>query len=109
MELRPGTLNLFILRALADGPRHGYAIASWLRGVSGGELAVEEGALYHALHRMERGGWLAATFGPSEQNRQAKFYRLTAAGQRALGRERRAWTDYTRLVARILQPERSRR
>jgi transcriptional regulator len=108
MELRPGTLNLFVLRALAEGPRHGYAIASWLRAVSGGELAVEEGALYHALHRMERSGWLAATFGASDQNRQAKYYRLTAAGHRALSRERRAWTEYAKLVARVLQPGRTR-
>jgi transcriptional regulator len=102
MELRSGTLNLFILRAVAEKPLHGYAITSWLRRASGGDLAVEEGALYHALHRMERQGWLHATPGPSDQNRQAKYYRLTPAGRRALERESRAWSDYARLVARIL-------
>jgi transcriptional regulator len=104
VDLRPGTLNLFILRAVAEQPRHGYAIASWLRAASGGELAVEEGALYHALHRLERQGWLRATPGSSDQNRQAKYYRLTPAGRRALERESRSWRDYARLVARILHP-----
>jgi PadR family transcriptional regulator, regulatory protein PadR len=103
MDLRPGTLNLFILRAVADQPRHGYAIAAWLRDVSGGELAIEEGALYHALHRLERQGWLRATPGATDRNRHAKYYRLTAEGRRALARERRSWADYARLVARVLQ------
>jgi transcriptional regulator len=102
MDLRPGTLNLFILRAVADQPRHGYAIASWLRDASGGALAIEEGALYHALHRLERQGWLRATAGSTDLNRHAKYYRLTAEGRRALARERRSWSDYARLVARVL-------
>lgn len=102
MDLRPGTLNLFILRAVAERPLHGYAIAAWLRAASGGELSIEEGALYHALHRLERQGWLRATPGASDQNRQAKYYRLTAEGRRALNRERRSWADYARLVARVL-------
>ena len=108
MDLRHGTLDLFVLRALADGPRHGYAVIAWLRDISGGELDVEEGALYHALHRMERRGWLAAELGPSENNRQARYYRLTAIGRRELQREARRWTRYADMAARILQPRRGR-
>jgi transcriptional regulator len=108
MDLQPGTLNLFILRALAEGPLHGFAIAAWLREVSGGELLVEEGALYHALHRMARQGWLAAAWGTSEHNRQAKFYRLTATGRRELARQTRAWNRYASLAAAVLGPARRR-
>ncbi len=108
MDLRPGTLDLFILRALADGPQHGYAVIAWLRDVSGGELAIEEGALYHALHRMERRGWLAADWGASENNRQARYYRLTAPGRRALETETTSWTRYAALATRILQPGKGR-
>ena len=108
MDLRAGTLDLFILRALADGRRHGYAITAWLRSVSDGELAVEEGALYHALHRMEQRGWLAAEWGPSENNRQAKYYRLTPLGRRELGRQTTRWTRYAAMAARILSPPRER-
>src|SRR5262245_42478531 len=108
MDLRHGTLDLFVLRALAEGPRHGYSVIAWLRETSGGELDVEEGALYHALHRMERRGWLAAELGPSENNRQARYYRLTAMGRRELQNETRRWTRYADLAARILQPRRGR-
>ena len=108
VDLRPGTLDLFILRALADGPQHGYAVVAWLREVSGGELAIEEGALYHALHRMERRGWFAADWGPSENNRQARFYKLTAVGRKALDHETQRWTRYAALTARILQPRKGR-
>jgi transcriptional regulator len=108
IDLRHGTLDLFILRALADGPQHGYAVITWLREASGGHLDIEEGALYHALHRMERRGWIAATWGPSENNRQARFYRLTAPGRRALDEETGRWTRYAAMAARILQPRRGR-
>jgi len=108
MQLQPGTLNLFILRSLADGRRHGFEIAAWLREVSGGELAVEEGALYHALHRMAREGWLATEWGASENNRQAKFYRLTATGRRELHRQAAAWQRYAALLGAVLQPTRRR-
>ena len=103
MDLRQGTLDLFILRSLAGGPQHGYAIVAWLRDASGGELDVEEGALYHALHRMEKRGWLRAEWGASENNRQARFYRLTATGKRELARETTRWQRYAALAARILQ------
>jgi transcriptional regulator len=104
VQLQPGTLNLFILRALVDGPRHGFAVIAWLRDASAGELAIEEGALYHALHRMERQGWLAAEWGSSEHNRQAKYYRLTPIGRRELQRQTKAWNRYAALAAAVLRP-----
>jgi len=107
VELKPGTLDLFILRALADDPLHGYAIVAWLRRASNEQLGIEEGALYHALHRMERRGWLRAEWGASANNRQARFYRLTAAGRRQLARETLTWQRYADLADRILQPKRN--
>ena len=108
VDLKPGTLDLFILRALADEPRHGYAVVAWLRRASDEQLEIEEGALYHALHRMERRGWLRAEWGASANNRQARFYRLTPAGRRQLERETVTWQRYADLAARILQPTRER-
>lgn len=108
MLLQPGTLGMFILRALADGPRHGFAVASWLRDASGGELDVEEGALYHALHRLERHGWIGARWGVSENNRQARYYRLTPRGRRELARQASTWHRYAALVAAVLQPTKRR-
>jgi transcriptional regulator len=108
MDLRHGTLDLFILRALADAPRHGYDIIAWLRETSGGDLAVEEGALYHALHRMERRGWLRAEWGASSNNRRARYYRLTPLGRRELASETRRWTRYAAMAGRILQPRKGR-
>jgi transcriptional regulator len=102
LQILPGTLNALILGTLADGPRHGYAVVEALRRSSGGELEVEEGALYHALHRMERQGWLRAEWRASESNRRARFYALTAAGRRQLAREGRAWARYAALLARVL-------
>ena len=107
-DLFTGTLDLLILRTVESGPKHGYAIGRWIRESSSGVLDVEEGALYHALHRMERRGWLAAELGPSENNRQARYYRLTAIGRRELQRETRRWTRYADMAARILQPRRGR-
>ena len=108
VDLKPGTLDLFILRALADEARHGYAVVAWLRRASDEQLEIEEGALYHALHRMERRGWLRAEWGASANNRQARFYRLTPAGRRQLERETVTWQRYADLAARILQPTRER-
>jgi len=108
MQLLPGTLNALVLSTLADGPRHGYAIAEALRRSSRGELLVEEGALYHALHRMEREGWLRATWRASDNNRRAKFYALTAEGRRELKREARAWSRYAAYLTRVLHPRSGR-
>jgi PadR family transcriptional regulator, regulatory protein PadR len=108
VQLQPGTLNALILAALSDGPRHGYAIVEALRGSSDGALEIEEGALYHALHRMERSGWLAAEWRASATNRRAKYYRLTAAGRRELAREAKAWSRYAAFLTRMLHPRSSR-
>lgn len=107
MQVLPGTLHALILGTLTGGPRHGYAIVEALRRSSRGELEVEEGALYHALHRMERRGWVTAEWRASEQNRRAKFYALTAAGRRQLARETRMWTRYAACVRRVLHRGRS--
>ena len=77
LDLLRGTLDLLILKALTWGPRHGYAVTSWIRDTTAGDLEVEDGALYQALHRLERRGWLAAEWGVSENNRKAKYYSLT--------------------------------
>jgi transcriptional regulator len=100
-----GTLNLLILRALQEGPLHGLAIQRKLRDVSDSALTVEEGALYPALHRLERDGLLGAEWGTSDKNRKAKFYRLTAKGRRHLQREAERWTAHARAVFRTLGSE----
>jgi transcriptional regulator len=104
MQLLPGSLHALILSTLTRGPRHGYAIVEALRRSSRGELEVEEGALYHALHRMEQRGWVTGEWRASEHNRRAKFYALTPAGRRQLAREARAWTRYAAYLTRVLQP-----
>ncbi len=103
LTLVQGTLDMLVLKALIWGPRHGYAVASWIRSTTDGELEVEEGALYTALHRMERREWVEAEWGASENNRRAKFYRLTEEGRRHLGRESRTWARYAEAVSKVLR------
>lgn len=98
-----GTLNLLILRALRDGTLHGLAIQRRLHQASETALSVDEGALYPALHRLERDGLLEAEWGTSEKNRKAKYYRLTAEGRRALERETDRWVSHVRAVSRTLR------
>ena len=86
-ELLPGTLYMMVLRTLAAGPMHGYAIAKRIRSASGGDLVIEDGSLYPALNRMLVKGWLKAEWGTSENNRRARFYRLTPQGRKQLERE----------------------
>ena len=97
-EFLPGTLYMLILRTLAAGPLHGYAIAKRIKSVSREELTIEEGSLYPALNRMLVKGWLAAEWGISENHRKARFYRLTPAGRKQLGEEAEA---FNRLIAAI--------
>lgn len=98
----PGTLELLILKTLGAGADlHGFDILEWIRQSTGEELLVEDGALYHALHRMEARGWLASDWGVSEKGRRAKYYRLTAKGTKALAQEEREWARYVGAVARI--------
>ena len=104
-DLLHGTLDVLILRTLAWGPRHGYAIARWLEDATGDALAIGEGSLYPALYRMERRGWIAASWGMSELGRRAKVYRLTDDGRAQLERQTAQWAAFTRAVARVLLPE----
>ena len=102
-DILQGTLVLLVLRTLAvSGPMHGYAITSHIRRVSAELLRVEEGSLYPALHRMEQDGWLRATWGVTEKNREARFYDLTAKGKRQLEAERESWARLTEGVSRVL-------
>jgi len=97
-EFLPGTLYMIILRTLATGPLHGYAIAKRIKIASKEALAIEEGSLYPALNRMLVKGWLAAEWGVSENNRKARFYRLTPAGRKQLNQET---AEFNRLIAAI--------
>jgi PadR family transcriptional regulator PadR len=101
-DLYVGTLDLLILKALTHGPLHGYGIGRWIRESTGEVLQVQEGALYPALHRLERKGWLAEEWGVTETNREARFYRLTAEGRRALRAEAARWQRHTRAVESAL-------
>jgi len=97
-----GTLDVLILKALSWGPRHGYAVAEWLRVVTDEQLLVEEGPLYTALHRLERRGLLTAEWGYSENNRKARFYLLSRAGRNQLRVEVSGWDRYARAVTKAL-------
>ena len=97
-----GTLDVLILKALSWGPRHGYAVAEWINMVTDGDLLVEEGPLYTALHRLERNGWLVAEWGYSDNNRRAKYYELSRAGKQQLRMEVTSWERYARAVGKAL-------
>ena len=102
LDLLRGTLDLFILKTLTWGPMHGLAIVRWIERVSESRLQVEEGALYPALHRMEQKGWLEAEWGLTDQNRRAKFYRLTRRGRVQLAGQTSTWERYVRAASLIL-------
>jgi|SRR5689334_16058295 len=104
VELLQGTLDLLVLRTLLRGPVHGHAIAKAIEFQSDDVLQVEQGSLYPALHRLIRRGWIAAEEGTSENNRRAKFYRLTAAGRRQLTVETTKWDKLAAAISRILRP-----
>jgi len=103
IELPQGTLDLLILRCVANEPQHGWAISERLQQISSDVLQVQQGSLYPALHRVERRGWIAAEWGRSENNRRAKFYALTAAGRKQLEVETDAWERLTAAVGRVLK------
>src|SRR6476660_3682055 len=103
IDLLQGTLDLLILRTLLAGPLHGWAISERIQQVSQDVLRVNQGSLYPALHRLEEEGWIAAEWGASENNRKAKFYRLTRAGQRQLETETENWKRLAEAVGRVLQ------
>lgn len=103
LDLLQGTLDIMVLKSLSWGPRHGYAVASWIRETSRDGLNIEEGALYTSLHRMEQRGWLEASWGLTENNRRAKFYQLTDAGRTELREARGRWSKYAQAVFQILE------
>ena len=97
-----GTLELLILKTLSGGRElHGFAILDWIRGSTEEELIVEDGALYHALHRMQERGWLASDWGVSEKGRRARYYELTKLGEQALEDEEARWQRYVQAVEKI--------
>jgi transcriptional regulator len=100
--LLPGTLDLLVLKALAAGPNHGYGVARWVREVTDDELVIEDGALYTALHRLEKRGLLRADWKASETNRRAKYYRLTARGACVLDEQVESWRRTAGALAKVL-------
>lgn len=102
LALLQGTLDVLILHALSGEPRHGYAVSRWIRQASLDAFQVEEGALYPALRRLEARGWLESTWATTDTGREARFYRLTDEGERALGSETRSWNRYVEAMARVL-------
>ena len=106
IDLLQGTLDLLILRTLLLGPKHGHNIAHLIQQTSGDVLRVDHGSLYPALQRLERRGWIAAKWGTSENNRRAKYYRLTADGRKQLVAETTKWERLAEAIARVLNPAR---
>ncbi|NKB88141.1 MAG: PadR family transcriptional regulator [Acidobacteria bacterium] len=105
LELIRGTVDMLVLRALVDAPKHGYAVAQWIRATSNEELLLEEGALYPALHRLAERGWVMSEWGLSENNRRAKFYSLTGEGEAQLTERRSSWERYAAAVGGVLNAE----
>ena len=101
-ELLHGTLDVLILKTLSWGPMHGFGIGRWIEQLSSGDLRIEEGSLYPALYRIERKGWIDSSWGLSDNQRRAKFYRLTAEGRRQLHSNADTWTTFAQAVARVL-------
>ena len=102
-ELLHGTLETLILKTVAQGPRHGYAIARWLEEATDEALQIEDGSLYPALYRMEQRGWITSAWAVTEFNRRARYYQLTRAGRKQLDAETESWTRLTAAVQSVLQ------
>ena len=97
------SLDLVILKAISWGPRHGYAIAEWIDQATSATILIEEGTLYPALYRIEQRGWIESEWGVSENNRRARFYKLTRSGRKQLAVEESQWEHLTAAVAKVLQ------
>ena len=106
MDLLQGTLDVLILRTLAWGPMHGYAVSRWIRERTKGELDIEDAPLYKSLHRLERAGHVNAEWGISENNRRARYYKLTPAGRAQLKHAESTWRRYAAAVFAVLEPAR---
>jgi PadR family transcriptional regulator PadR len=102
LSLIQGTVDLLILRALREGPAHGYAVSRFVRSRTDGALALEDAGLYQALHRLESRGLVEADWGVSENNRRAKFYRLTPKGRRRLQADAATWRQYATAIFKVL-------
>jgi len=102
LDLPQGTLDLLILKSLSLAPQHGWAISERIHEVSRATLQIPQGSLYPALHRLERRGWIEAEWGASDNNRRAKYYKLTRAGRKQLDAEREAWQRLTAAVSLVL-------
>lgn len=103
MNLLQGTLDVLVLKALDESPRHGYGVADWIRRTTEGTFVIEDGALYTALHRLEKKGWLEASWGTSENSRRAKYYALTSDGKRELASAAEDWARYADAVFAVLR------
>ncbi len=103
LQLVQGTLDVLVLKSLSHEPRHGYAIARWIHDTTDEALLVEDRALYVALHRMAARGWIESEWGWSENNRRAKYYRLTRAGQRQLDAQSAKWARYAEAMFKVLR------
>ena len=103
LDLLQGTLDTLVLKTLSWGPRHGYAVARWIKNTTDGTITVEDRALYVSLHRLAERGWVKSQWGLSENNRKAKYYELTDAGRRQLRSKASEFTAYANAVFKILQ------
>ena len=106
-EMLQGTLDMLILQTLVLGPAHGHTVAHSIEHSSEEVLQVEHGSLYPALHRLENRGWIASFWGTSENNRKAKYYRLTPAGRKQLHAHKARWEEVVQAIGRVLKPVRS--
>ena len=104
MGLLQGTLDVLILRALLPEPMHGYAVSRWVRERTGGTLHIEDAPLYKALHRLEKAGYIEAEWGLSENNRRARYYRLTPLGRQRFREAEASWRRYAEAVFQVLEP-----
>jgi transcriptional regulator len=102
VDVLKGTLDVLILKTLSWGPTHGYAVSRWIRQITDEALSIEEGALYPALHRLEQRGWVTAEWGLSDNNRRARYYRLTPQGRAQLRREVTGWDRFAAAVSKVL-------
>jgi PadR family transcriptional regulator PadR len=106
VDVLQGTLDMLILKAVSLGPLHGYGVLLRIQQISKDRLAIQQGSLYPALHRLEHQGWIASEWGESENKRKAKYYRLTAAGKRRLQNETEKWNRMAEVIAGILSTRR---
>ena len=103
IDLLQGTLDLLVLKTLSWGPAHGYSVARWIQELTDDVLEVGEGSLYPALHRLEERGWVESEWRRSENNRKAKFYKLTASGRAQLRAESATWAQFSNAIGKVLQ------